>query len=467
MNYLYRLLSIILVALSFFSFESHATQAADHLKENAVSGNPDAQVAYAQAILDKTADTQNPWHAALFLEMAALNGHPDAHRSLYQLLDGTLLPLKPDFNPLSAYDSPTAVKALLRIGGMYLDGVRQYGKLPDDVDKEALKTDPYGTMLNMGLVHVKKDFDRAQFIYARLHEHGVALGTFYLGVTHLKEDGEKYDPQKALKYFKQAAKKGVPQALYNVGWIYENVYSSPDNMQKAARLYQASLAKSVPVAQYRLGRMYADGRGVSKDLRKALDHYKKAEKMSPDKEHQSRGFIWGQAALKRIRLEQYIESKVKKRPFSNEGLMFHKQGSPNALFRPASRIIGIMSAKLKFCNKRALHDAFQKKVVYHLNKARSDKAKDAIKKRIRAAFAKETHRLDTALGAQWCAIETDKTHINYALALMYYDWGFETDVNGEIAIPLFGDVYVVGGQNDGFERDKKLAPYISKIPEPK
>lgn len=77
---------------------------------------------------------------------------------------------------------------------------------------------------------------------------------------------------KAEEYFAKAAAKGHSKAAYNLGRLYYN----DGNYKESLSLFQQSAASDDCDALFFLGVIYSEGRGVVKDLPKALEYWKSA-----------------------------------------------------------------------------------------------------------------------------------------------------------------------------------------------
>ena len=86
-------------------------------------------------------------------------------------------------------------------------------------------------------------------------------GYFGIGV-------EKND-EKAFNWWTKSAKKGVGQASYMLGVMYDNSWGVPRNDIEAVKWYAKAAVQGHPLAQHDLALMYASGAGVPKDYVRA------------------------------------------------------------------------------------------------------------------------------------------------------------------------------------------------------
>ncbi|KAI8880317.1 HCP-like protein [Backusella circina FSU 941] len=94
------------------------------------------------------------------------------------------------------------------------------------------------------------------------------LGVFY---QNQRKSGEK-----AIEWLTLAAKGGVTDAHYRLGWIYDKLRRTDQSYPKAVCFYSAAVKKDHDDAMYQLARIYHLGRGVKRDYQKAYDLYIRA-----------------------------------------------------------------------------------------------------------------------------------------------------------------------------------------------
>ena len=73
-----------------------------------------------------------------------------------------------------------------------------------------------------------------------------------------------------------AAHKGDPLALFQIGAMFTDGHGVPTDLKQAASWYQMAADKGLAPAQYRLASMYEKGNGVDRDLTKAKQYYQQA-----------------------------------------------------------------------------------------------------------------------------------------------------------------------------------------------
>jgi len=87
---------------------------------------------------------------------------------------------------------------------------------------------------------------------------------------------DRSDYKSALRVWMDAANAGDPEAMTNVGEIYERGLGGTPNYEAAVIWYQKAADKGYSRAQFNLGTLYEQGEGVEKDQLKALNLYRQA-----------------------------------------------------------------------------------------------------------------------------------------------------------------------------------------------
>ena len=87
-----------------------------------------------------------------------------------------------------------------------------------------------------------------------------------LGNRFRKGDGDGRNYDKALEWYRMAAKQGFAGAQNNLGAMYEQGLGLSKDEAEAARWYRKAAEQGNAYAQHSLGSMYREGRGVPQDL---------------------------------------------------------------------------------------------------------------------------------------------------------------------------------------------------------
>lgn len=120
--------------------------------------------------------------------------------------------------------------------------------------------------------------------FARLMRLGLEVGVAaddgaccnYLGACYYMggQAGVEQDYQRAKELYEKAERKGIPQAIVNLGYIYEYGRTGEPDYQRAFQQYaKAALAYDQPEALYKLGDLYARGRLGEPEFDTALRLY--------------------------------------------------------------------------------------------------------------------------------------------------------------------------------------------------
>lgn len=94
---------------------------------------------------------------------------------------------------------------------------------------------------------------------------------------YLNGEGVPVNYKEALKWFKEAAKQNVVEAMFTLGIMYEQGIGINKDEDKAFHHYLKSAQGGYEDAQYRMGSIYLDGLlGVEKNISKAVEWFEKA-----------------------------------------------------------------------------------------------------------------------------------------------------------------------------------------------
>jgi len=93
---------------------------------------------------------------------------------------------------------------------------------------------------------------------------------------------DRADLKSALRIWMGTAQTGDPEAMTNVGEIYERGMGVEPNYTEAANWYQKAADKGYSRAIFNLGTLYEQGLGVPQDQLKALNLYRQASGLSED-----------------------------------------------------------------------------------------------------------------------------------------------------------------------------------------
>jgi TPR repeat protein len=92
------------------------------------------------------------------------------------------------------------------------------------------------------------------------------------------------DHQRALKFFQEAADKGVADAQFYTGLMHAEGQGVAQSYAEAVKWYEKAAAQNQPDALFALAKLYVIGSGVAPDSAKAIELYERAEEAYPPSE---------------------------------------------------------------------------------------------------------------------------------------------------------------------------------------
>lgn len=106
---------------------------------------------------------------------------------------------------------------------------------------------------------------------------GDARASFLLGAAYASGQSVTRDHKEAVYWFRNAAKKGLAEAQYNLAIMYATGTAGVKyNPATAAKWHRKAAEQGLAEAQYNLGTMYGTGRGVERDDKRAAEWLRKA-----------------------------------------------------------------------------------------------------------------------------------------------------------------------------------------------
>ena len=117
---------------------------------------------------------------------------------------------------------------------------------------------------------IERDDKKAADWYRLAADRGDREAMFALGMFHLGgRIGAAPNREQAAKLLAAAAKLGHAASAYNLGLLYLEGQSFPQDFVRAAELFRTAAQLGNPEAQYALATLLKEGRGVPKDLNEA------------------------------------------------------------------------------------------------------------------------------------------------------------------------------------------------------
>lgn len=114
--------------------------------------------------------------------------------------------------------------------------------------------------------YIQQDYSTSRKILAQRADGGDTVAAYYMGMIYHFGLGTPQDRDKAVRWYKIAASKGLANAQYNLGLVScPGVLCTQEVASEAAFWYQRAAKQGYAEAQYRLGLLYGRGLGVPKD----------------------------------------------------------------------------------------------------------------------------------------------------------------------------------------------------------
>jgi len=131
-------------------------------------------------------------------------------------------------------------------------------------------------------------------------EGSVAIETDYRALDQGKEAFRGQNFPEAVELFLQAANKANSEAMFYLGYLYDQGQGVAQDYERARDWYQKAVAAGNVEAMNNLGALYADGHGVAKDYQQARLWYEKAAAAGSADAMNNLGFLYdqGQGAAK-------------------------------------------------------------------------------------------------------------------------------------------------------------------------
>lgn len=122
-----------------------------------------------------------------------------------------------------------------------------------------------------------EDYDRAYQIWQPLADAGNPVAQYSLGKLFERGGGAiRQDFAQAARWYKVAAKAGIAAAQNNLALMHAQGRGLPRDVEKAIGLWLQASRQNHPMAQYNLGLAYFRGEGVGKEEREAAGWFRRA-----------------------------------------------------------------------------------------------------------------------------------------------------------------------------------------------
>ena len=139
-------------------------------------------------------------------------------------------------------------------------------------------------MNNVGLLWAKgyegrQSYTEALKWWREAARRGYTVAMNNIGLAYANGNGVEQNYAEAFKWWHQSAFLGNAWAMNNVGDLYENGIGVQRNLMMAMTWYQSAAAEGEPMAMYNIGVLYESGNGVSRDDVEALSWFRKAARL--------------------------------------------------------------------------------------------------------------------------------------------------------------------------------------------
>jgi TPR repeat protein len=146
---------------------------------------------------------------------------------------------------------------------------------------ELLRQNDVRAMNNLALLWAKgydgrQSFEEALKWWKEAARRGYTVAMNNIGLLYANGHGVQQDYAEAFNWWHQSAFLGNAWAMNSVGDLYENGLGTPRNLQMAMTWYQSAAEQGEPMAMYNIGVLYEAGGGVTRDDTEALAWFRKS-----------------------------------------------------------------------------------------------------------------------------------------------------------------------------------------------
>lgn len=146
---------------------------------------------------------------------------------------------------------------------------------------ELLRQNDIRAMNNIALLWAKgydgkQSFEEALKWWKEAAKRGYTVAMNNIGLLYANGYGVPQDYTEAFNWWHQSAFLGNAWAMNSVGDLYENGLGTPRNLLMAMTWYQSAAEQGEPMAMYNIGVLYEAGGGVTRDDAEALAWFRKS-----------------------------------------------------------------------------------------------------------------------------------------------------------------------------------------------
>lgn len=122
----------------------------------------------------------------------------------------------------------------------------------------------------------KQSFEEALKWWKEAARRGYTVAMNNIGLLYANGHGVPQDYSEAFNWWHQSAFLGNAWAMNSVGDLYENGFGTSRNLLMAMTWYQSAAEQGEPMAMYNIGLLYEAGGGVTRDDAEALTWFRKS-----------------------------------------------------------------------------------------------------------------------------------------------------------------------------------------------
>lgn len=235
-------------------------EGANYILKAANAGFPNAMFAIGSCYLDGDGVTRNPEQAVKWFKLAAGKGVGGAEWKLAQCCR-------------EGIGTPVSYEQALYWYASSLD--KGYTKPFKNLITDSIPGSPFISYLNGMKSYQNRDFEAALKDFKAVEKAKIADGKVMTAAILANSSYGKQNLKKAVKLLTEAAAEN-PEADYLLAGLYEAGKGVDKDMAKAVSCLRQAADRDYAPAQCALADMYFEGRGVDQNYRKAVELYAKA-----------------------------------------------------------------------------------------------------------------------------------------------------------------------------------------------
>jgi TPR repeat protein len=135
---------------------------------------------------------------------------------------------------------------------------------------------------NLGLLWARgvgtegPNFPEAMRFWKEAAKRGYTLSMNNLGLLYANGNGVKQSYEEAMKWWEMSAERGDAWAMNSIGDLYENGHGVAQSYAQALGWYERAAQAGDRLAMYNLGHFYEEGLGVQANGKAAMDWYERS-----------------------------------------------------------------------------------------------------------------------------------------------------------------------------------------------